>query len=557
MIRDEILESIDSISCVENESNMLVMESLIESMKKQCDIIDECCHNFNEFTIFNDTSTNVIQEAANKHEKRSIIQTIWDAIKKFINMIVSGIKKMISNFRNKSTNGTTTPTETPSSIAARVLKKHRSSNKQDDINSWRVPKVNPKYVVEQYEIDDNNDLIQESHKPKISDEKDIPDTVDIPYDKRSKIKGQRVKLGSGNIGIEKSSSDKMKITYFGFGKGSFTKVEEPSDDKFDLKGQDKEIYSSPKVALHLITHDDTRKDITDLVQLALRVMKKRKKEDIDELNKSGKMNKLVAIFLKPESHTYEVSFDQLTSVQSWASKLLVDMEAFTSSDVNINEFDDKTIKSLNMVVRLLMRIQISFNYISSAMNNLYIIDKRFYRSIKNLSVLDEFVSGCIKAGLPPKYVAFNAWLVSDTCIRGDGNYKPLFGHARATIFPPNEKIVLKIALSGLGIVSNETEVRFTKIFEDMDRIDLIAPVLKDFKNGSIVAMERVHGNFDLSSAQCKEFAKQADAALTEYQQRKGIKLNIKMGSQHVGNVAFDNKYKVYRSIDYGVHYRNT
>ena len=34
MIRDEILESIDSISCVENESNMLVMESLIESMKK-------------------------------------------------------------------------------------------------------------------------------------------------------------------------------------------------------------------------------------------------------------------------------------------------------------------------------------------------------------------------------------------------------------------------------------------------------------------------------------------------------------------------------------------
>jgi hypothetical protein len=28
-------------------------------------------------------------------------------------------------------------------------------------------------------------------------------------------------------------------------------------------------------------------------------------------------------------------------------------------------------------------------------------------------------------------------------------------------------------------------------------------------------------------------------------------------SQHIGNVAYDNKYKVHRSIDYGVHYRET
>jgi hypothetical protein len=189
------------------------------------------------------------------------------------------------------------------------------------------------------------------------------------------------------------------------------------------------------------------------------------------------------------------------------------------------------------------------------MSTSYLIDASFYKSIKSIALLDEFVGKLIKAGYPPKYVAYNAWLISDECIRGSGKYKPLFGHARATIFPPNKKIVLKIALSGLGTVSNETEVRFTKIFVDMDRIDLIAPVLKEFKYNAIVPMERVNGDFDLSSSVLKAYTEKANAALSDYQKKTGKAKNIKISSQHIGNVAYDYKYKVYRSIDYGVHYR--
>ena len=206
-----------------------------------------------------------------------------------------------------------------------------------------------------------------------------------------------------------------------------------------------------------------------------------------------------------------------------------------------------------------MRTQISLNFISTALNedSMLLIDKRFYKSIKSLDLLDEFVGRCIQTGVPPKYVAYNAWLISDECIRGTGEYKPIFGHARATLFPPNKKIVLKIGLSGLGTVSNETESRFSKIFEDMDRVDLIAPVIKDFKNNAIIAMERVDGKFDLSKAELTNYAKTASKALEDYQKNTGKKLNIKLSvaSQHIGNVAFDYKYNVYRSIDYGVHYR--
>lgn len=556
MLQHEILESIDVIANTKNDSENAVMEALLSCYEKQSVVIEECLEDFYKFSIFNDTTTNIVQESAKKKNKKSLIETIWNSIKKFIGMILSGIKKFITNLTNKSTSDKAKPTESVSSIAARVLEKNAKKNKPDNIDQWPVPKVNPKYIVEANN-DDKDEVIKESYEQTMN-VSSAPDTVTIPYDPKSKIKGETVKLRSDGITTSMSDDKKtIKVRYFGFGKGSVTKMKEPGNDKYDIPGQDKEWYSSPKVALHLITHDSTRKDITDLIELALRVMKKRDKKDIAALNDEGKISKLVKIFVKPESHTYEITFDQLTSVQAWASDLLVKMEAFTSSDVDIHEFDKKTIKSLNMVVRLLMRIQISLNYLSSAMGNLYIIDKAFYKSIKSLAILDEFVDGCIKAGLPPKYVAFNAWLISDECIRGNGKYKPLFGHARATIFPPNEKIVLKIALSGLGVVSNETEVRFTKIFVDMDRIDLIAPVLKEFKTNSIVAMERVKGNFDLSSATCKEFAKKADEALTEYQKKTGKKLNIKMGSQHVGNVAFDYKYKVYRSIDYGVHYRNS
>jgi hypothetical protein len=548
MLKDEVLSQFDNISNIQSDSELCVLESMIDFYDKQCSIIEG-----------NQGVVDIYQESADGN----LLQSIWNAIKKFIQGIINGFKKIINNFKNRASvldaGGKGKGIASVSAIAEEVL--GHGKNDPDDIDSWPVPAVNPKYIVaESYNDELVGDIFTEGFDEELNTvSEEPPQNVAIVVDPKSKIPGTTISLKKNTVSVDYINNNKtLKITYYGFGRFSKTKIksDDPNVDG-DLPKQDKEWYSSPKVALHLMTHDDTRNKITELVQLALRVMKHRKPEDIKELNKSGKISKLVKIFLKPESHTYEVPVSQLTAVQSWASKLLTDMEAFTSTDVNIKTMDPETIKSLNMVVRLLMRIQISLNYISSAFNNMSIIDASFYGQIKSLDKLDEFVDKCIKAGIPPKYIAYNTWLISNVCIRGTGEYKPIFGHARATIFPPNQKIVLKIALSGLGTVSNETESRFTEIFKKMDRIDLIAPVIKDFKNNAIVAMERVNGNFDLSSDVLKAYTKKANDALTEYQNKTGKKLNIKVGSQHIGNVAYDNKYKVYRSIDYGVHYRET
>lgn len=548
MLHEEILEQIDNISNEMSNSEIAVIESMIDFYDKQCNL-----------TEGGDTIS-IYQES--KSEEKGIISQIWNAIKRFIKAIIDGFKKAINNFTNKATTNSAgnKPVRSVSEIAADVLS--HGKNIPDNIDAWPVPQVNPKYVVTESYTDDIDYLstfleAAEINESDIPSDDNIPQKVRIDVDPKSEIKGGSVELKKNTINVSYiNNHETLRISYFGFGKFSKTKIK--SDDPSVLiPGQDKEWYSSPKVALHLMTHDDTRNKITELVMLALRVIKHRKPEDINEIKKADKMKKIVKIFLTPEHHVYEVPVAQLTAVQSWASKLLTEMEAFTSTDVKVSDLDPETIKSLNMVVRLLMRIQISLNYISSALNNMHIIDRSFYSSIKSIELLDEFVGKCIEAGLPPKFVAYNAWLISNECIRGNGEYKPIFGHARATLFPPNQKIVLKIALSGLGTVSNETESRFTKIFIDMDRIDLIAPVIKDFRNNAIIAMERVNGNFDLSSKVLKEYSKKANDALKEYQEKTGKKLNIKVGSQHIGNVAFDNKYKVYRSIDYGVHYRES
>lgn len=553
MLRNEILEAIDNINIIETNSEISVMEAIAYSYEKQSLILENCDNvDVSNFTIFTESFD------IKKGNEKSIIKTIINALKSFIRMIIYRIRKIISNITNKaSTNAKSI--ESVSSILERVLESENKHNKSDDINAWPIPKINPKFL--QYLQTDyikppkkiKANVVNESYSEKINTN---DETVYIPFDPKSTIKGGNIKLASNSVAVDIMDDKTIKIKSFGFGKLSKTKVKESNIQKYDIPGQSKEIYTTPKLALYLMTHDDARKEITELVELALRVMKNRDKKDIDELNDEGKMSKLIKIYMVPTLPVYTTTFDQLSAVQSWASELLIKMEAFTSTDVDVAKFDKKTIKSLNRVVMALMHIQISLNFISSAMNSPHIINKSQCKTIKNLSVLDKFVGECIKAGLPPKYVAYNAWLASDECIRGTGEYKPIFGHARATLFPPNEKIVIKIALSGLGVVSNETEVRFTKIFKDMNRIDLIAPVIKSWKTNSIIAMERIKGDFDLSDSTCEAFAKDVDATLTEYQQRTGKKLNIKMGSQHVGNVVFDYKYNIYRSIDYGVHYRN-
>lgn len=555
-----LLESIDYISESVNESEIDVINSMINAYEKQTQIVEYCedINSLNEIMVFQESSSD------------NILKKIWNAIKKFFGMIVTKVKKIIHDLTNKSTTNSAgnVPVESVSALAEEVLSKGASKNKPDNIDAWPIPKVNPKYIHAQQDESSKEKAVKESYEEEsgfvtgfyleaAGDTTPKPSSVTIDVDPKSEIKGGTVTLPDQEVAISYINNKKvLKITALGFGKLSKTHIKDNGEET--VKGQEDEWYQSPKLALHLMTHDADRNKLTELVKLALKVMKERNADDIKAFNKKEKVHLLIKNMLAIESPVYEVPISQITAVQTWASQLLEDMEAFTSTDVDLAGLEPNTIRSLNNVVRVLMRIQISLNFISTAMNEdvLMLIDKKYYKSIKSLELLDEFVGKMIHVGIPPKYVAYNAWLIADECIRGTGEYKPCFGHARATLFPPNEKIVLKIGLSGLGTVSNETEVRFSKIFEDMDRVDLIAPVIKSFADNGIIAMERVKGNFDLSKSELAKYAENASEVLAEYQKKTGNR-NVKLSksSQHIGNVAFDERLKVYRSIDYGIHFR--
>lgn len=591
---ENILTCIDEIRMAENESNMTVVESLIECYDKQCMILESTEFQSDIDCFYQEAKTDKKEDEDKKDKDpetnanaktskgKNVFMSIWNGIKKFFGMIVSGLKNLLSKMQSvfkskkKSVNGVAGDILEKAEFFGADPKNFSKSkyNKPDDIDGWNFPKPNPKYlrnsggteVTEESFMDEYDDeviteafknpLVPHYKKPITNKEAKDGLVVTIPSDKKSKIAGATVKLAANGI-ITSFSDDetKIKIRYIGTGKLNHTWTKQDAEERYDVPGQDKEWYSNPKPALYLMTHPDTRKEITELVDLALKVVKERNTGDKFKVMIEGKMRKLIGIFLTPQTHSFELTFKQITDTQAWASQQLERMQGFTQSDIDISEFSIATITALNHVVRLLMRIQISLNFVSNAMSNDFFIDAAFYGSIKNLALLDKFVDGCVKAGIPPKYVAYNAWLISDECIRGKGGYDPIFGHARATFFPPNKKIVVKIALSGLGVVSNKTEVDFTKMFIDMDRVDLIAPVVHGFENNGIVAMERIHGKFDLKGKELSEYTRRANEALKEYQHKTHKVLNIEISSQHIGNVAYDNKYKCYRSIDYGVHYR--
>lgn len=326
----------------------------------------------------------------------------------------------------------------------------------------------------------------------------------------------------------------------------------------DVKGIAKAFRTFPKLAVYMIQNTDTRKRMTKLIDLALDVIKHRKNEQIEKFRKDTKaMNSEIKKIIVSRAEKYvDIPIKQLTEFQQWVTEITKRFDKFSNPETNVSELDKKTIADLNSVFNTILIIQMSLQQVSSALDNVSIIDEMFYKSVKNVAILDIFVNECVKEGVPPKFIAYNTWLISDECIRGNKEeYKPVFGQTRTILFPPNKKVVYKIAMSGAGITSNEAEIRTSKIFIDMGRVDLIAPIVKTWENSAVVAMQNIKGD-DQSTSVCQKWKKEANDALQRYDKNTGKHLNIQIGDQHAGNCKFDTDLGIVRSIDYGIGTRS-
>jgi hypothetical protein len=329
--------------------------------------------------------------------------------------------------------------------------------------------------------------------------------------------------------------------------------------KTNIEGLKKPWTHSAHISLYLLSEPEKLNKLIQLVDLASSVLFDHDKKHIHEFDKKCKstIDDINQGKKKKNLSTIKVSLKDLSDFQKKINDLNYKLDKFADISCDVSELSKETIKNFNLLSKAMLDIQVSMNMLTSSLENNIIVNKAFIGCIKNLALLDQFVASCIDAGMPPKYIAYNTWLVSDPCIRGNKDqYKPIWGQTRFIFFPPDKRFVYKIAMSGLGITSNKAEVRTSEMFEKMDRVDLIAPVVKTRERDTIVVMERVHSNGDVSYPECAMYTKSANDAIVEYEKKNNIKLNITIADQHKDNVKFDVNNKCYRSIDYGIASRS-
>ena len=539
-MRNEILQAIDNINDVTFETKNSMLASITSYYEKYQTIAEYC----------SDPATGLMlvmeADAVEFGKKETTLDKIWKGIQRFFRLLVANIKHFIDRvmdlFRKKpDAGGVITSCD---SIVLKVLAKSKA-NVPDDISTWNIPKVDKKKV-NKY---DKKETVTEAAQYV---------TVDIPARDGSTFYPKTVRVPKNDIIAEVNNADKT-ITFHivGYGKLSSTTATDAAEgvQNKDITGTKKPWLSSSKMALYLVANPDAVKKLSDLVDLVTEIIFNGKSRDENTFN--SKCKKLFSSYESGVNHLKAdkvvVSMKDLTDFQKEMNNIVTKMDKYANTNTDVTKISKDTINNMNDLSIKLVRIQSSMNLLTSSLEKNLVVNECFVGKIKSLALLDQFVATCIDEGVPPKFIAYNTWLVADACIKGNKEeYKPAWGQSRFVFFPPNKKFVYKIAMNGLGITSNKAEVRTSEMFVKMGRVDLIAPVVKTFERDSIVVMERINNDSQPSYAAILAYTKHVNDAIDDYQKKHNIKLNIRMTDQHKDNVKYDTTNKCYRSIDYGI-----
>lgn len=565
MIKEEIINAIDDIYSEQECTKTYVMETMCQVYDKYNDIISNNPDGY--YGFYNGNDSEIVQEGDGIVSSiKNVAKKIWAMIKDLFLMIKNSISSLINKIMHISKNG-----KKKKSVNLILWKILKSSiyNKPDKVESWPVPKIDPKYVKAEnysegyYDDFDDEEMIQEAvgfKEEDITNIKGGPTRVKISAGPGSKIPSAMIDMVTSGV-VTEFNDDNETISFHFTGISKLARVTAKSSSGGNISDDITSLKNSyaalPKLSVYMIKHDDLRKSLDSLIRLASDVVKYRKQDDIDELNSQvNKVNREMSkVVMTPSSNRVDITMKELADFQKWITDIVSELDVFSDTGTNVSDLDKKTIRSLNKCISMTSCLQMSLNCISSSLNNTNIIDAQFYESIKSVALLDKFVHECLTAGIPPKYIAYNTWLVANKCIRGNSDkYKLVSGQTRFILFPPNNKVVYKVAMSGRGVSANKSEVDYSKMFIDMGRVDLIAPILKAFENNAIVAMQKIKGD-DQGNLECQKWAARANKAISDYEKQTGRHLNVEIGDQHAGNCKYDPDTKLVRSIDYGASKR--
>lgn len=344
-------------------------------------------------------------------------------------------------------------------------------------------------------------IAHENLRKKLDPDKKMAESqarVKVPY--TGDVKQEEIELINSAILIKEFNDDDnfevdlMGVNYLKNDKGKTRAISDKGEGIPTLAS----LFVYTNAMIHFVKNKDDLDELCNLIVEGFKIANNEATMDATEY--SRKVAKLTA---KSAGKLHAVasggtrlSMKELTAFQAKMNELEEKLDFAQNGNNKLNDVDPRVISALNNLVMVTEHVQFGLTSLSNAMQKVHLIDLKFMNSIDDRNVLSKFVYDCIQNGIPPKYVAYNTWLIAHESLRGSAStYKPVGGQTRCVFFPTdNKKEILKIATSGIGITSNKNEIRFAEFLKrskEQEMIDISALVTNTYAEDAVLAMERV------------------------------------------------------------------
>lgn len=315
-----------------------------------------------------------------------------------------------------------------------------------------------------------------------------------------------------------------------------------------------------KNMVYYVKHPEALKHLASIVEDAGKLVDG---QNVDQVALRNAIKKTVT-----KSHGFGVDFNaggtklsmkELTTFAATINQLTNAMDKFQNGNNSLKGLDGETITAMNKLVRELETCQHGINGLANEIGKLYMIKAQYVNSIKDKNDLAKFVEECIDAGVPPKFVAYNTWLIANEEIRGDKtdfNKVPM-GQTRMVLFPKDKKIITKIAFSGRGLTSNKNEVRMSEFIQrskEEEIIKIAAPIVGKYgKDCAVIDMERVVDR--VGKHPNPKMLNQVKGQFIDFVQRHP-ELRLVVTDFNDGNIMWSSDRDCWVCIDYGCGQRD-
>ena len=488
----------------------MYLDQILESFNLDpLQTIDSCYDDIhNEFSLlesinfYNSVTTEVITEASNDN----IFSKIWNAIKKFFGWIV----KKLKSFWHWITG---TPSKNGEKSAEQIAYEAGLKAVNDDANAGKFIDIN-------IECDPNSEV-------------QINETI------KAQFKLLNAKIDYQRKTLTLTPKTLHKIT------------KEPLKDDFMGNQAVPNVYKKINGCIRFMRDPGLRQQLLNIANaiqdssISYETIE-RNKDCIDMWRKTYKITDL---------NNDTISFDDIYNLYSILNEVNEKLETSDNPETSfINIKDENGIKFINDFCAVAANMQVGIGIIMDACGGSFLIDASYQGTVNDINVLSDFVDRSINSNMSPKYLIRNIYIICHPGLIGKGSpWKPIAGQTRLVIFPVTKKeIVYKIALNGMGVRSNESEINISKLVKEKGKDSMFTLVTDATKDHIIIGMERA--NTDISMLDKTKDILPFRNKLYALSKELNIPINLSYDT-HFGNIGMKNGKLV--TIDYGYGRRST